>query len=203
MMRRASKPDLGVASRRAPRCWGTGFQMAVCSTTGDPGLHLVASALVGGIMVGRAIQPASIDGGRYTFVLPTLVARARLVSRSARPCELRPWIEDHRRLGVMVSQMMLYREAEREPIPLDHPRLSHGWWDVERDHGVLWRWTDGDAVINLCGEGPTVLEGRGGRRPGLSDWAGLRGRTRAAHRLCRDAFGGRLTSVVGCDSGPA
>jgi Hint domain len=136
---------------------GHRLPMAV-ATTGDPGLHLVASALVGGIMAGRAIQPASTDGGRYTFVLPTLVARARLVSRSARPCELRPWIEDRRRLGVMVSQMMLHRGAEREPIPLDHPRLSHGWWDVERDHGVLWRWTDGDAVINLCGEGPTVLE---------------------------------------------
>jgi hypothetical protein len=109
-------------------------------------------------MAGRAIQPASADAGCYTFVLPALLARARLVSRATRPCEKRPWVEDRRRLGVMVSRMTLRRGAELEPIPLDHPRLSHGWWAVERDRAGLWRWTDGNAVINFLGEGPAVFE---------------------------------------------
>jgi hypothetical protein len=128
------------------------------ATTNDPGLHIVVSEAVGGIMAGRAIQPASADAGRYTFVLPALVARVRLVSRAARPCEKRPWVEDRRRLGVMVSRLTLRRGAELEPIPLDHPRLSHGWWDVERDRAGLWRWTDGNAMIDFFGEGPAVFE---------------------------------------------
>ena len=76
---------------------------------------------------------------------------------------MRPWVEDRRRLGVMVSRLTLRRGAEVATISLDHPRLSHGWWDAERDCGTWWRWTDGSAVIELSGTelsgtGPAVLE---------------------------------------------
>ena len=148
---------------------------APVETTGDPGLHLV--------MGDRAIEPVSIGGGCYTFVLPGVVgvlpeidgvppevdgvppeidgSRAvpvRLVSRGIRQGELSPWIDDQRRLGVAVARLTIRRGTEVSPIPLDHPRLSRGWWDVETDGAALWRWTDGDAVVPLSGTGPAVLE---------------------------------------------
>jgi len=123
---------------------------AAIATTDDPGLHVVIGR--------RAIKPVGADAGRYTFVLPTLDGPVRLVSRAARPCEQRPWVEDRRRLGIMVSRLTLRHGAELEAIPLDHPRLSRGWWEVERDRASLWRWTDGNAVIEFFGEGPAVLE---------------------------------------------
>ena len=107
---------------------------------------------------GRAIKPASVEAGRYIFVLPTIDGTVRLVSRAGRPCDLRPWVEDRRRLGVMVSRLTLRRGTEVHPIPLDHPDLSCGWWDIEGDPATARRWTDGDARIGLSAEGPVVLE---------------------------------------------
>jgi hypothetical protein len=119
-------------------------------TTDDPGLHVVVG--------GRAIKPISSNAGRHMFVLTRSAGPVRLVSRAARPCDRLPWIEDRRRLGVMVARLTLRRDTETETIPLDHLRLSRGWWGVERDRATQWRWTDGDAVIELSGEGPAVLE---------------------------------------------
>jgi hypothetical protein len=129
--------------------------LAEVATTDDPALHVVVG--------GRAIKPVSVADGRYTFVLPTVSGLVRLVSRAARPCDVRPWVEDQRRLGVMVARLTLRRGAEIEAIPLDHPHLSRGWWDAERDGATLWRWTDGNAAIGLsadgsAGFGPVVLD---------------------------------------------
>jgi hypothetical protein len=120
------------------------------NTSKDPELHVV--------MGGRVIKPVRRDAGCYTFVLPWADGPARLVSRTVRPCEVRPWVEDHRRLGVMVSRLTLKCGAHVEAIPLDHPHLLQGWWDVERDCATLGRWTNGSATIPLSGEGLLVLE---------------------------------------------
>jgi hypothetical protein len=58
----------------------------------------------------------------------------------------------------MVSRLTLRRGAEVDPPPLDHPRLSRGWWDLEGDRATCWRWTDGNATIELTTEGLAVLE---------------------------------------------
>ena len=58
----------------------------------------------------------------------------------------------------MVSRLTLHAGAEVVAIPLDHPRLTHGWWDLERDRATLWRWTDGNAVIEFYLDDPAVLE---------------------------------------------
>jgi hypothetical protein len=67
-------------------------------------------------------------------------------------------MEDNRRLGVAVSRLTLRHGTEIEPIPLDDPRLSPGWWDVEHNGATHWRWTGGDAEVLLSREGPAVLE---------------------------------------------
>ena len=141
--------------RLAMRAVARGFTPpADIETTGDPGLRVVIGE--------RVIEPVSFSAGRYVFVLPrddgALAEPVRLVSRSASPCEARPWVGDRRRLGVAVSRLTLRRGAEAEPIPLDDPRLARGWWDVERDPLTLWRWTDGDAVVPLSDSAPAMLE---------------------------------------------
>jgi hypothetical protein len=56
------------------------------ATTADPEPRVVIGW--------RTTEPVSVDAGHYTFVLPKSDGVARLVSRAARPGELRPWVDD-------------------------------------------------------------------------------------------------------------
>jgi hypothetical protein len=39
--------------------------------------------------------------------------------------------------------------TELRDLPLDDPSLVAGWWSIERGDGAMWRWTDGDASLQL------------------------------------------------------
>ena len=93
------------------------------------------------------------------FVVPPGTAPARLVSRSMVPAALRPWVEDRRRLGVMVKRLTLRHGVAQTDIALDDPRIAGGWRAVERDAASIWRWTDGAALLPLPAGG-AVLEVR-------------------------------------------
>jgi hypothetical protein len=83
----------------------------------------------------------------------------RLISRAQSPTEARPWLNDRRRLGVRVKRIVLRGASELREIPMDHPGLTKGWWDVERNGHTISRWTDGDAVVPLPAmDGPVMLE---------------------------------------------
>ena len=83
-------------NRLADRAVALGMTLpAPIETTRDPGLHIITGE--------RTIQPVIVAGGRYTFVLPGSADPIRLLSRSAKPCDMRPWINDRRRLGIMIS----------------------------------------------------------------------------------------------------
>jgi hypothetical protein len=123
----------------AARAKSLGLALPVIATTRDPGLCIVAGA--------RRFTPALHDGGRYTFVLPALPGGARLRSRCAVPSVVRPWLEDRRRLGVMVRRIVLRRGTDVVIVAPDDPRLGDGWWAAERDEAAPWRWTDGDAAL--------------------------------------------------------
>jgi hypothetical protein len=119
-------------------------------TTPDPALR---------VMVGkRVIEPVSQSDGRYVFNLPARRGTVRLLSRTAVPSELRPWVEDRRRLGVMVAALTLRTANDVQAIALNDPDLRDGWWDLERNDAATWRWTDGDATLPLPGKGAAVLE---------------------------------------------
>jgi VCBS repeat-containing protein len=120
-------------------------------TTEDPDLQ---------IMLGeRCLPPIAADNGRYVFALPATDHVVWLTSRSTVPSDAQPWIDDRRRLGVMVSRLTLLTGDGVETIPLDHPSFSDGWWAAEW-HGatVLRRWTDGQARLPIQTDGPTLLE---------------------------------------------
>ena len=117
-------------------------------TTGDPALCLWAD--------GRHILPVGTTNGRYVFMLPRDAGVVRLLSRSAVPSETTPWIDERRRLGVMVRALVLRAGAAVTPIPLDHPMLHEGWWAPEWHAPTkLYRSTNGNAMLPLPG-GPGV-----------------------------------------------
>ena len=81
----------------------------------------------------RIIKPVISDGERVMFMLPRGASEVRLVSRAQSPTEARPWLSDQRRLGVRVKRIVLRDGDETREVPLDHPGITHGWWDIERD----------------------------------------------------------------------
>ena len=110
------------------------------ATTDDPALCVVVD--------GRRIKPISAGQKRYMFLLARCSGMLRLQSRTVVPNEAAPWVEDHRRLGVMLRGLTLRSGEQVLPIPLDHPALGDGWWDPEwHTPTTLHRWTNGDAVI--------------------------------------------------------
>ena len=129
--------------RFAARAERLGFAMAEAATTTDPGLTLLAN--------GRVLAPVEATRQRYVFVLPPDTDAVRLLSRVAVPSDVRPWIDDNRRLGVAVRSLTWRPGRHETAIPLDHPALRDGWWQVERDDTALWRWTDGAALLPLDG----------------------------------------------------
>ena len=65
---------------------------------------------------------------------------------------------DQRCLGVMVERLTIRTGTEVHAVPVDHPALTDGWWDVEPAYPCLKRWTNGDARLDLLTEGLVMLE---------------------------------------------
>jgi predicted Zn-dependent protease len=96
---------------------------------------------------GAEIAPWSWDGETALFLLPRGATVARLRSRAGRPCDVHPWLDDRRRLGVAVAALATRRAgaARDVPIALDALDGQPGWWPSE----PRVRWTDGNAAIPL------------------------------------------------------
>jgi len=122
-------------------------------TTDDPDLR---------VMVGEhCVHAISTSNGHCVFLLPRGHCGIRLISRTAVPSEAQPWIDDRRRLGVMVSRLTVRacNGGIPESVPLDHPDLCEGWWDAEWHNATtLRRFTDGYALLSLRVDGPVLLE---------------------------------------------
>ncbi len=127
--------------RLAARAATLGHPASLPAVTKNPQLRLSVA--------GRDIQPITATDDRFVFILPPHAQSARLISRAAAPSGLRPWLDDRRHLGVSVRRIVLDDGTRPTAIPPDHPSLTDGWHDVERDGERLWRWTDGDAQLPL------------------------------------------------------
>lgn len=73
------------------------------------------------------------------FVLPARTTTLRLISASAQPAG------DSRKLGVAILRLSL----EDSEISLDSPALVRGFHRAETGEGLVWRWTDGEALLIL------------------------------------------------------
>ena len=106
---------------------------------------------------GRQLQPLAGRDGWHVFVLPPGTNAVRLVSNAGAPSDVRPWLEDRRRLGVSVRRIRARAGTELVDIPVDDPALKTGWHGVERQGEQLWRWTDGSACLQVP-SGTRILE---------------------------------------------
>jgi hypothetical protein len=128
----------------AARAVNLGFRPQIVEATDDPALCMRVG--------GRDFRPVSRVENRYRFLIPRCRHDARLVSRGAIPSDIRPWVDDPRKLGVAIRRIAVWREAQCSDIALDDPRLVDGWWEVERKNATMWRWTDGNAALPILGD---------------------------------------------------
>ena len=126
----------------ATRAAQFGYMIDAPVTTTDPALHLLVDEA-------RARSPASIVEDRYVFTLPECAREVRLLSRATKPCDLAPWVDDRRRLGVAVKRIVLSGQTGVSEVPVDAPFLADGWWDAEREGSKIWRWTNGQAQLPI------------------------------------------------------
>jgi hypothetical protein len=145
---------LPVWQRLADRAAAIGLAVSRRDTTTDANLRLLCSN-----PEHNHGKPIYADSNLVIFVLPRGAERIRLLSRAQAPTEARPWVADRRRLGVRVKRIVLRGTNEQREVPMDHPGLNEGWWDIEREGQTMSRWTDGDAVVPLPKmEAPVILE---------------------------------------------
>jgi hypothetical protein len=164
---------LPVWQRLAARAAAIGQPAQTVATTDDPDLVLIAG--------GRTLLPTHETDGRYVFLVPNDATDIRLVSRAGAPADVRPWLDDRRWLGVHVARIVLRAADALHDIPLDHPALDQGWWDLERIGAAMHRWTNGDAALTLPEfSGPAMLEVRLGGRMAYRVAAEPQARRRAA-----------------------
>ena len=130
-----------VWERLAARAAAIGYAALETETTLDPAPRLAVE--------GKEFRPVRTAGDRYSFMLPSRPAEVRLLTRSARPSDTRPWVDEHRVLGVAVSRVRIHQGSDIHDLALDGPACGRGWWDVEHRERSMWRWTNGDAVLRL------------------------------------------------------
>ncbi len=108
--------------------------------TTDPGLRVIAD--------NRDLTLLPNGAGAWRIIVPALTTSIRLVSRSFVPDDADPTANDRRRLGVAISRTSHLGQS------LSGSAFGPGWHAEER----AWRWTNGDAVVNLpLQQGPSLL----------------------------------------------
>ena len=137
--------------RLADRAGELGHSYETFATTAEPDVHLLAD--------GRRLVPFLIENGNYVFAIPASATKIRLRSRTGRPADLQPWLDDRRALGIMVSGIIISsgcRDNTPQCYALDDPEFSDGWHASEA-HGVrVSRLTDGDASLPHV-SGPSIV----------------------------------------------
>jgi len=130
----------------------------------------------------RRIRPVLSGRGRYAFAVPDSDTPLRLITRAARPCDIHPWVEDRRLLGIMVRRLSLRTGTEVRDVPIDGPLLERGWWAVEWQPDGACRWTNGNATLPPLGSGVLEVEVAGTMRYRVEDTAAPDRMTRRARQ---------------------
>ncbi len=86
-------------------------------------------------------------GQRLTVTLPEGARTLRILSRAALPMWSYAGSGDDRRLGLSLNEVTV----DGRRLPHDNPAFVSGFHRVEREGEQSWRWTDGDAVLDVTG----------------------------------------------------
>ena len=129
---------LGLAAARAQvagQAEALGWRLR--ATEADP--HLAVD--------GRIVRPET-DGRWARFALPATATRVTLMSDSFVPHDTAPEQADRRRLGLMVSGIVIHEADGRgHAVGLDDPRIGAGFHALEAGTTGPFRWTDGAATL--------------------------------------------------------
>ncbi len=107
--------------------------------THDADLHLLAD--------GRRLD-ADMTGDAVRFTVPSGTRDLRIRSKSFVPREIEADSGDGRRLGVPLRGLMMSDGiSEARAIAIDDGCLVDGFSFVQSDSALIWRWTDGEAVL--------------------------------------------------------
>jgi hypothetical protein len=108
--------------------------------TTDPDLHIVTGN-------GAVIRPMRQHQDRFMFMVPAGAQNLTIASRTARPSETMPFIDDRRDLGVLVGEIALY-EGRKKTLINGHLAAAdlEGWYGLET---AARRWTNGSAKLPL------------------------------------------------------
>lgn len=123
---------------RADRIEHAGRSQAPILTYED-GLRLVTET-------GRVLHPIRKMKDRVMFNIPSGVSSVRILSNASRPCDvIGPFVDDRRRLGVLVGYIELFESDTMTTLTshLQDVDLS-GWNTIE--NGAM-RWTNGSALL--------------------------------------------------------
>lgn len=117
-----------------------------------PSIHLSTEA-------GDILSPVRVKDGYYIFHIPETCSLVHICSPAARPSEaIGPFVDDRRKLGVLVGRMTLYAPEGVTEIDVRHFLYHARGWHAAEDHAL--RWTQGCAVLPLgysSGAGQRVL----------------------------------------------
>jgi hypothetical protein len=101
--------------------------------------RLAQRAAAIGLPVPRSFSIPVAQCGQFKAAVPAEAALVRLVSDGHVPPG------EARRLGAAVMTVAI----DGQPVPLDDQRLGKGFHGMEIEAGLSWRWTDGEAVLEL------------------------------------------------------
>ena len=88
---------------------------------------------------GARIAP-EIRGESLTFRVPEGARTLALHAAASRPCDLGE-SPDERPLGLCIRALTLIDASGSRTLPADDPRLTRGFYEVEREGEHAWRWT--------------------------------------------------------------
>lgn len=128
--------------------WAGGL-IATAGDTASVPLGVVDASSVSLVNVSVNIS----GGNQFTLKSTTLPAGTRRValrSRAGVPERLQPGSADGRRLGVAIADVRL----DGHPLADGDPRFRRGWHAPE----AQWRWTDGDAELDVFGASDLAFE---------------------------------------------
>jgi len=111
----------------------------------EPALTLLAD--------GVEIAPTLVEGQTYRFEVPA-AADLALCSSAGVLAQTMPGLADYRLLGVAVGALRI----DGTDAVLDGDQFAAGFYPAEQSDGHSWRWTNGNARLDLGLTGPAVIE---------------------------------------------
>ncbi len=150
-LRAATGTDIGIplASAGQLQAWRARLRTRAQSLGATPAAHQDVHLMIDG----TRLDPERHRDGAWVFAVPDTAARIRLCSAAGVPAEMDVASDDERLLGVGVGSLAF----NGQPVALDDARLGAGWHGMETQDEIAWRWTDGDAALDIAGPGRLMV----------------------------------------------